>query len=94
MLKVLVPVREDVLRAAQQRKISGSSEGIAEFLGELLDLGFESRLRELYGQFEAGEISLGHFAKELGMNLRDVYAALEDRGLPTSNILAPAQSTY
>jgi hypothetical protein len=40
----------------------------------------------LYKQFEAGEISLGYFANELGLGARDLYAALEERGLPTSNI--------
>lgn len=43
-------------------------------------------LEQLYGQFEAGEISLGYFASEIGLSVRDLYAALEQRGLPTSNI--------
>jgi hypothetical protein len=56
------------------------------FLAELINLGFEYRLQRLYRRFEAGEISLGHFADELGLGVRDLYAALEQRGLPTSNI--------
>jgi len=28
----------------------------------LINLGFEHRLQQLYGRFEAGEISLGYFA--------------------------------
>ncbi|MBM4087084.1 MAG: hypothetical protein FJ272_20030 [Planctomycetes bacterium] len=55
-------------------------------LSELVDLGFEHRLQQLYQRFENGEISLGHFASELGLSVRDLYAALERRGLPTSNI--------
>jgi hypothetical protein len=86
MPKVVVPVKEDILRAAERRKATGASEGIAQFLAELIDLGFEHRLRQLYQQFAAGEISLGYFAKELGLGVRDLYAALEQRGLPTANI--------
>jgi len=52
----------------------------------LIELGFEHRLQQLYQQFQAGEISLGYFAKELGLGVRDLYAALEQRGLPTTNI--------
>jgi len=63
-----------------------------QFLGELIDLGFDFRLRALYRQFEAGEISFGYFARELGLSLRELYAALEERGLPTSNITLPVQA--
>jgi hypothetical protein len=86
MLKVVVPVKEEILRAAERRKATGASEGIAQFLAELIDLGFEHRLQQLYRQFEGGEISLGYFAKELGMGVRDLYAALEQRGLMVTNI--------
>ena len=86
MPKDVVPVKEEILRAAERRKAAGASEGIAQFLAELIDLGFEHRLQQLYQQFEAGEISLGYFAKELGLGVRDLYAALEQRGLPTTNI--------
>lgn len=86
MVKVVVPVKEEILRAAERRKATGLSEGVAQFLGELIDLGFEHRLQQLYRQFEEGEISLGYLAKELGLGVRDLYAALERRGLPPSNI--------
>ena len=86
MLKVVVPVKEEILRAAERRKAAGVDKDISQFLGELIGLGFEYRLQQLYKQFEAGEISLGYFATELGLSVRDLYAALEQRGLPTSNI--------
>ena len=86
MPKVVVPVKEEILRAAERRKAAGASEGVAGMLSELISLGFEHRLQQLYSQFEAGEISLGYFASELGLGVRKLYAALEERGLPTSNI--------
>ena len=44
-------------------------------------------------RFEAGEISLGYFAKELGLGVSNLYAALEQRGLPTTNIGARPPAT-
>lgn len=93
MLKVVVPVKEEILRAAERRKAAGVDEEIAQFLAELIDLGFEHRLQQLHRRFEGGEISLGYFAKELGLGVRDLYAALERRGLPTSNIGARPSAT-
>jgi len=93
MPKVVVPVKEEILRAAERRKAVGVSEGVVEFLAELIDLGFEHRLRQLDQRFEAGEISLGYFAKELGLGVRGLYAALEQRGLPTANIGARPPAT-
>ena len=81
-----MPVKEEILRAAERRKAREGREGIAQFLAELIDLGFEHRLQQLYRRFEGGEISLEFLAEELGLSVRDLYAALERRGLPTSNI--------
>lgn len=95
MPKVIVPVKEKILEALKHRKAAGAGEDISELLAELIDLGFEYRLRQLYNRFEAGELSLGYFARELGLSLRELYAALEERGLPTSNIGArPATSVH
>jgi len=86
MLKVVVPVKEEIIQAAERRKATEGGSDIASFLSELIDLGFEHRLQQLYQKYEVGEISFGYFAKELGLSIRDLYAALEERELPTSNI--------
>jgi len=86
MLKVVVPVKEEILRSAERRRASGAVRDISQHIAELIDLGFEHRLEQLYRQFETGEISLEYFADELGLSIRDLYSALEVRGLPTSNI--------
>ena len=52
----------------------------------LINLGFEHHLQQLYRQFEVGEISFEYFAGTLGLGVRELYGALEERGLPTSNI--------
>ncbi|MEE8390942.1 MAG: hypothetical protein V3S14_09140, partial [Anaerolineae bacterium] len=81
-----MPVEKEILRAAERRKAMGEDQDITQFLAESIELGFEQRLEQLHKQFEAGEISLGYFANELGFGIRDLYEALEQRGLPTSNI--------
>ena len=86
MPKVVVPVKEEILRAVERRKANGAIEKVSQHLSELIALGFEHRLEQLYQKFEEGQISLEYFAKELGMGVRDLYAALEERNLPTSNI--------
>ncbi len=86
MPKVMVSVKREILQAEERRNAAGAGEDITQFLAELINLSFEHRLQQLYRQFEAGNISLGHFAKELELGVRDLYAALEQRRLPTSNI--------
>jgi DNA-binding phage protein len=86
MPRIVVPVKEEMLRAAERRRAAGVGEDIVQFLAELIEVGFEPRLQQLYQRCAAGEMSLGYVANELGLNLRDLYAALEQRGLPTSNI--------
>jgi len=86
MLKVVVPIKEKILRSAERRKAGGSINEVSKFLGELIDLGFEHRLEQLHHEFEIGKISFEFFAKELGLGVRELYNELEKRGLPTSNI--------
>ena len=86
MPKVVIPVKEEILRSAERRRASGGGADVSQHLAELIDLGFERRLEFLYRQFEAGQISLEYFADEVGVSLRDLYSMLEERGLPTSNI--------
>ena len=86
-------MKEEILRAAERRKAAGVSEEIGQFLAELIDLGFEHRFQQLYRRFQSGEISVGNFANELGLGVRDLYAAFEQRGLPTSSIGARPSGT-
>jgi predicted HTH domain antitoxin len=52
----------------------------------LLERSFEQRLRELYKQYQEGEISLGYLAEQLGVGTWRAYHLLEERGLRTANI--------
>jgi predicted HTH domain antitoxin len=53
---------------------------------DLLERGFEKKLRELYKQYQEGEISLGYLAEQLGVGTWRAYHLLEERGLRTANI--------
>ena len=91
-VKVIVPVKEEILRSTERRKSAGMKEHVSELLAELVDLGYEFRLRRLYRRFEEGEISLEYFAQEMGLGIRELYAILEEQGWPTSNITLPTYS--
>jgi hypothetical protein len=92
-VRVVVPVKEEILRAMERRKSADPQKQVADLLAELVDLGQEYRLQQLYRRFETGEISLGHFAQEMGLGVRELYAIREERGWPTSNITLPAIET-
>ncbi|MGA9348958.1 MAG: hypothetical protein WBW48_09150 [Anaerolineae bacterium] len=53
---------------------------------DLLERGFEQRLKELDKQYQEGEISLGYLAEQLGVGTWRAYHLLEERGLRTANI--------
>ena len=86
MPKVVVPIKEEILRATERRKASGAIDEVVKDLGELVNLGFEHRLKSLYQEFEIGKISMESFANEMGLGIRELYNELEKRGIPTSNI--------
>lgn len=52
----------------------------------MINLGFKYRLRRGYECFEAGEFSLEYFAREMRLIFGGLYALLDGRGLPASNI--------
>ena len=45
MPEVMVLVKEEILQAAQRRKAAGKPENAAQFLADLINLGFEHRLQ-------------------------------------------------
>jgi len=57
-----------------------------EFFIKLVEKEYQNRLREFYGQYQRGEISLGYFAKEMGLGRREIEDVLEKKGLKVSNI--------
>jgi predicted HTH domain antitoxin len=82
---VNLELREDIATFVKTR---AAKERVDELviLENLLERGFEQRLRELYKQYQEGEISLGYLAEQLGVGTWRAYHLLEERGLRTANI--------
>jgi len=57
-----------------------------EFFITLVEKEYQNRLRELYEQYQRGEISLGYLAKEMGLGRREIEDVLEKKGLKVVNI--------
>ena len=57
-----------------------------EFFIKLVEREYQRKLRELYDEYQRGELSLGYLAKEMGLGRREVEDILEKQGLKVSNI--------
>ena len=53
---------------------------------ELIALGFETRLRELYVRYRRAECSFGYLAEALGMTTWELSHLLEERGWVLHNL--------
>jgi predicted HTH domain antitoxin len=82
---VSIELKEDIARFIKTRAEKEQTDE-AEILNDLLERGFEQRLKELYQQYQAGEISLGYLAEQLGVSTWRAYHLLEERGWRTANI--------
>jgi hypothetical protein len=78
-------LKEDIATFVKTRAAKEEVEELV-VLEDLLERGFEQRLRELYKQYQEGEISLGYLAEQLGVGTWRAYHLLEERGLRTANI--------
>jgi len=78
-------LREDIATFVKTRAAEEKADESA-ILEDLVERGFEERLRDLYEQFQEGEISLGYLAEQLGVGTWRAYHLLEERGLRTANI--------
>jgi len=66
---------------AQSRQISPE-----QAVQELIALGFETRLRELYARYRRAECSLGYLAEALGLTTWELTHLLEERGWVMHNL--------
>jgi len=75
------PVDRLVEHWAQSEQIS--PEQAAQ---ELIALGFETRLRELYARYRRAECSFGYLAEALGMTTWELAHLLEEQGWVAHNL--------
>lgn len=77
--------KEEVMKIIKS-KITPGEIDLSPILLELLILGFEQKLKELYEEFQRGESSLGYLADQLGISPWEAVHLLEKRGLRTTNL--------
>jgi predicted HTH domain antitoxin len=58
---------------------------------ELVTLGFEAYIQELYHRYRRGEISFGRLAQELGITTWELSHLLEEQGWPAHNLPSSVQ---
>jgi predicted HTH domain antitoxin len=75
------PISEYVDRQSQSRNVSRQ-----QTIMELVNLGFEMRLREYYQRYRRGEISFGRMAEELGVTSWELSHLLEEHGWTPHNL--------
>lgn len=75
------PIKEFVDRQSQERNVSTQ-----QTVMELVNLGFETLLREYYQQYRNGEMSFGRMAQELGITSWELSHLLEQRGWSLHNL--------
>lgn len=78
------PISQFVERQSREHQVPPQ-----ETIAELLALGFETRLQQLYQRYRQGEISFGRLAQELGVTAWELSHVLEERGWPVHNLPSP-----
>lgn len=80
-IELAPPVDRLVEHWARSEQISSE-----QAVQELITLGFETRLRELYARYRRAECSFGYLAEALGMTTWELTHLLEERGWVTHNL--------
>jgi len=80
-IKLEQPIRQFVEHKSRERQVSPE-----QTISELVSLGFEALLRQLYDRYRRGEISFGRLAQELGITSWELSHLLEEREWVVHNL--------
>lgn len=80
-IKLERPIGRFVEHKSQERNVPPE-----QMVNELVALGFESLVAQLYERYRRGEISFGRLAQELGITTWELSHLLEDRGWAAHNL--------
>lgn len=80
-LKLEQPIRQFVEHTSRERQVPPE-----QTIGELVSLGFEALLQQLYDRYRRGEISFGRLAQELGITSWELSHLLEEKGWVIHNL--------
>jgi len=80
-VKVSITLDDRIARyiEAQER---AANKPPAEPVADLLEEWYEAKLRELHRQYLAGDLTLRGMARQLGLDYRELYDLMEQKGFP------------
>lgn len=85
MAEITIKLREEVAQYVTARAKLDHLEQ-SDVVADLVESGFEQKLRDLYWAYQEGEISLGFLAEKVGMTTWQLYHLLDERGWRIANV--------
>ena len=80
-VEIAVPVDERVSKYVQALVEAGRKD-YSDVVRALLEEGYKREIEKLHASYSRGEITLRGVARRLGLNYRELYQLLADKGLP------------
>jgi predicted HTH domain antitoxin len=80
-VEIAVPVDEKVSKYIQVLAET-ERKSYSDVVRALLEEGYKWEIEKLYANYSRGEITLRRMARRLGLNYRELYQLLADKGLP------------
>lgn len=80
-VEIAVPVDDKVSRYVQALA-EAERKSYSEVARALLEEGYKREIEKLHASYSRGEITLRGMARRLGLNYRELYQLLADKGLP------------
>ena len=79
--EIVVPVDEKVSKYVQALA-EAEQKSYSDVVRALLEEGYKGQIEKLHASYSRGEITLRGMARRLGLNYRELYQLLADKGLP------------
>ena len=80
-VEIAVPVDDKVSKYVQALVKTGR-KNYSDVVRALLEEGYKREIEKLHAGYSRGEITLRGMARRLGLNYRELYQLLADKGLP------------
>jgi Arc/MetJ-type ribon-helix-helix transcriptional regulator len=80
-VEIAVPVDEKVSRYVHAL-VGEGRKNYSDVVRALLEEGYKREIEKLHASYSRGEITLRGMARRLGLNYRELYQLLADKGLP------------
>jgi predicted CopG family antitoxin len=81
VVEIAVPVDEKVSKYVQALAKT-ERKSYSDVARALLEEGYKREIEKLHASYSRGEITLRGMARRLGLNYRELYQLLADKGLP------------